>query len=111
LPTDDVETGTRGAAGEKPEDQVNIIKRKSMKSRPGAMKRREKLEQSERDRFAKNMAQLAASQPTSELDKENTSVDAVPNTNVPPTNARWAALRGFISQTLETKPELRNLRS
>ncbi|KIW17423.1 hypothetical protein PV08_04617 [Exophiala spinifera] len=111
LPTDDVETGTRGSVGERPEDQVNIIKRKSMKSRPGAMKRREKLEQSERDRFAKNMAQLATPRSTNELDKENTSVDAAQNTNVPPTNARWAALRGFISQTLETKPELRNLTS
>ncbi|KAL6250459.1 hypothetical protein RBB50_002761 [Rhinocladiella similis] len=111
LPTDDVETGTRTSAGEKPEDQVNIIQRKSMKSRPGAMKRRERLDKGERDRFAKNMAQLAASPSANGLEKGNASVEAVSKASVPSTNDRWAALRGFISQTLETKPELRNLKS
>lgn len=75
--------------------QVNIIKQKTLKHRPGAMKRKEKLEKTERDRFAKNMAQMsniqAAPAPSSEP-----AADSVSN--------RWAALRGFISQTMEHQP-------
>lgn len=79
--------------------QVNIIKQKTLKHRPGAMKRKEKLEKTERDRFAKNMAQMsniqAAPTPSSEP-----AADSVPN--------RWAALRGFISQTMEHQPAFKN---
>ena len=71
------------------------IRHKSMKSRPGAMKRRERLEKMERERFGKNMAQLTAGS------IEMTSEDAQKTV----TASRWAALRGFISQTLEQKPE------
>ena len=107
------ETGARVAAGEKPEDQVNIIKRKSMKSKPGALKRREKLDKGERDRFAKNMAQLAASKTLSEADQAASGNlgKAETKSSVPSTGERWAALRGFISQTLERKPELKNLKT
>jgi hypothetical protein len=85
LPYDDeVARGT----GTDARDQVNIIKRKSLKSRPGALKRREKLDKGERDRFTKNMAQLATT--TSQAGD--------------PSN-KWAALRGFISQTLEKRPD------
>ncbi|KIW72326.1 hypothetical protein, variant [Phialophora macrospora] len=107
---------TKGAtAGERPQDQVNIIKRKSIKSRPGAMKRRENLDKGERDRFAKNMAQLvtATSTPAS-VGKPDTKENGDASSRaaaVPPTSERWAALRGFISQTLETKPELKGLRA
>ncbi|KAL4943857.1 hypothetical protein BDV06DRAFT_220818 [Aspergillus oleicola] len=77
--------------------QLNIIKQKTLKHRPGAMKRKEKLEKSERDRFAKNMAQMsnipAAPTPTT---SEPAAADLVSN--------RWAALRGFISQTMEHQP-------
>lgn len=116
LPSAEDESNGKGAstvAGGNPEEQVNIIKRKSMKSRPGAMKRREKLDKGERDRFAKNMAQLAAPKPNTEAGKENSEdMDtAAAQSAVPSTSDRWAALRGFISQTLETKPELRNLKS
>lgn len=107
------ESSVRRAAGQNPEDQVNIIKRKSLKSRPGAMKRREKVDRGERDRFAKNMAQLAASRPTAQAGTEsvNGSVKADGKAAIPSTSDRWAALRGFISQTLETKPELKNIKT
>jgi hypothetical protein len=76
------------------------IRHTSLKSRPGATKRREKLEKMERERFGKNMAQLSAS---------TEAVAAVEGqdqtTSAPGTASRWAALRGFISQTLEQKPE------
>ncbi|KEF53784.1 uncharacterized protein A1O9_10185 [Exophiala aquamarina CBS 119918] len=114
LPDNGAETSVSGTAGSKPQDQINIIKRKSLKSKPGAMKRREKLDKSERDRFAKNMAQLAPSSTTNGAGIN----DPVPTGSNPPvaqpthsTSQRWAALRGFISQTLETKPELANLKT
>jgi predicted component of type VI protein secretion system len=75
---------------------MNIIKQKTLKHKPGAMKRKEKLEKTERDRFAKNMAQMSGIQPATTTSSEPTADDSVSN--------RWAALRGFISQTMEQQP-------
>ncbi|KAF7719019.1 Uncharacterized protein PECH_000199 [Penicillium ucsense] len=74
--------------------QVNVIKQTTIRHKPGAMKRREKLEKVERDRFAKNMAQLATIQPP--------STEAAPESAS--TTSRWSALRNFISQTMEQQP-------
>lgn len=60
---------------------------KSMKSRPGAMKRKEKLQKMEMDRFNKNLAQLAS----------NTQGNAVQD--------RWAALKSHVQNNMEIKPE------
>jgi hypothetical protein len=84
------------------------IRLKGLKSRPGAMKRREKLERSERERFGKNMAQLTAG-----AAKGNTGVmqvegqEETKEQQPSSTASRWAALRGFISQTMEQKEEFR----
>ncbi|KAJ5749937.1 hypothetical protein N7533_006965 [Penicillium manginii] len=78
--------------------QVNIIKQNTLRHKPGAMKRREKLERVERDRFAKNMAQMSTLPTQSEPTAENTTADANP------TASRWSALRNFISQTMEQQP-------
>ena len=74
------------------------IKHRSLKSRPGAMKRREKLEKMERERFGKNMAQLVEK-------KEGEAGEVVTAAERGSGKGGWAALRGFISQTMETKPE------
>ncbi|OAP62394.1 hypothetical protein AYL99_04597 [Fonsecaea erecta] len=108
LPDDD-ELNT--STDERARDQVNIIRRKSMKSRPGALKRREKLDKGERDRFAKNMAQLAAPKPISggAAEAAGSGVGGQDTTTaIPSTSERWAVLRGFISQTLETRPGLKS---
>ena len=82
------------------------IRHKSLKSRPGATKRKEKLERMERERFGRNLAQLTAGS-----GKEGESVNAMAVENESPqpqtssTASRWAALRGFISQTMEQKEE------
>ncbi|KAL1975445.1 hypothetical protein VTN31DRAFT_3837 [Thermomyces dupontii] len=76
-----------GTEKQNPSDQANIIQHQTLKHRRGAMKRKERIEKLERDRFAKNLAQLAAAQPNT---TETTSV-----------SNRWAALRGFISQTMD----------
>ncbi|GFF35243.1 hypothetical protein IFM61606_02494 [Aspergillus udagawae] len=80
-----------------PNNQVNIIKQKTLQHKPGAMKRRQKLEKLERDRFAKNMAQMSAIQ-------TNVQPDAKPQNEASSASNRWAALRNFISQTMEQQP-------
>lgn len=63
-----------------------------MKSKPGALKRKQKMDNQERERFAKNMAQLIGAKTDGE------TVQTAPATS------KWAALRGFIGQTLENRP-------
>ncbi|KAA8643648.1 FAM207/SLX9 family protein [Aspergillus tanneri] len=80
-----------------PKNQVKVIKQTTLKHKPGAMKRREKLERLERDRFAKNMAQMSGIESAAAANggSENGS-GSISN--------RWAALRNFISQTMEQQP-------
>lgn len=88
-----------------PNNQVNIIKQKTLKHKPGAEKRRQKLEKLERDRFARNMAQMTAMDTSQEAPApattEGTSSTAAEANG---TSNRWAALRSFISQTMEQQP-------
>ena len=84
--------------------QVNVIKHKSLKHRPGALKRKEKLDRVERERFGKNMAQMAGGiGQVSQVQNEQSTANA----GAGATSARWAALRSFISQTMEQNPEFR----
>ncbi|PLB45265.1 hypothetical protein P170DRAFT_440405 [Aspergillus steynii IBT 23096] len=80
-----------------PDSQVKVIKQTTLRHKPGAMKRREKLEKSERDRFAKNMAQMSGMEAaaTTNAGSEGDSGAG---------SSRWAALRSFISQTMEHQP-------
>lgn len=77
--------------------QAHVIKQKTLQHKPGAMKRREKLEKLERDRFARNMAQMSGLQAPAGGNAE-TSSESNPTAN------RWSALRNFISQTMEQQP-------
>ncbi|KAL4972572.1 ribosome biogenesis protein SLX9-domain-containing protein [Aspergillus desertorum] len=76
--------------------QVNVIKQKTLKHRPGAQKRKEKLEKLERERFAKNMAQMSSFSTMTTPSPQPAAAESVSN--------RLAALRGFISQTMEQQP-------
>lgn len=77
-----------------PNSQVNIIKQKTLKHKPGAEKRRQNLEKLERDRFARNMAQMTAMDTAQEAvaptTTEGASSTATEETNG--TTNRWAAL-------------------
>lgn len=66
------------------------MKLKTLKSRPGALKRKQKMEESEKERFGKNLASMSA------------PAQAAPGAG--DSSNRWAALRGFIGQTLEQNP-------
>lgn len=111
LPEDDendraVGTSTnRGIALREQSDvNTNLITRRSMKSRPGAMKRRENIDKGERERFAKNLAQMngKTAERVGEGDKKKLEGSQQ-------THGRWAALRGFIAQTMERRPEMMDL--
>ena len=75
------------------------VRHKSLKSRPGAMKKKGQLERMERERFQMNMAQMAT--------VNSDSIDFVTNDGDKPGSAanlsseRWAALRGYISSTMD----------
>jgi len=98
-----------GAVGEAQEGK---IKHKSLRSRPGANKKKEKIVAMEMERFAKNMALMSAA-PTS---SKNTGIGASNGQEMVGvegdgkmeamkrgTADRWAAIRGFISQTMERR--------
>ncbi|KAL2161675.1 hypothetical protein VTH06DRAFT_8237 [Thermothelomyces fergusii] len=93
------------------------VRHKSLKTRPGALKRKEKLLKGEIDRFKKNLAQLAnisaaapaTSAPEERMDTEQGKEQgAETTTQATSTPNRWAALRGFISATMEQNPAFLN---
>ena len=75
------------------------ISLKTLKSTRGAMKKKAKLQEAEKERFGKNMAQMADgidNSAASHSDEQTASADG---------NAqRWAALRGFIGQSMQQNP-------
>ncbi|EEH06403.1 conserved hypothetical protein [Histoplasma capsulatum G186AR] len=90
--------------------QVNIIRQKSLKHKPGAMKRKEMLDRRERERFARNLAQMAVVAPSPPIDAEFSNHTQPhprpqPGAESVPTSNRWAALRSFITQTIDQNPE------
>ena len=104
LPDESQLPPSQDTSGELLEQQVNTIKRKSLKSRPGALKRKQKLDNEERARFTKNMSQMSATNATSDthVDSAEGKSSYTASSNL----GRWAALRGFISQTLEKRPNV-----
>ena len=89
------------------------IKHKSLRSRPGAGKRKEKLVAMEMERFGKNMALMSAGSTKPEARKENGDAMAgIEGSQSQEENAtkgssaeRWAAVRGFIAQTMEQRED------
>ncbi|KKY26446.1 hypothetical protein UCRPC4_g01465 [Phaeomoniella chlamydospora] len=77
--------------------QFNIIRHKTVKTRPGAMKRKEKLEKGERERFTKNLAEMSKPAAPAATSNANVASDS--------TTSRFQALRAFISGTLDRFPE------
>ncbi|KAF2139836.1 uncharacterized protein K452DRAFT_360080 [Aplosporella prunicola CBS 121167] len=77
-----------------------VIRQRSLKSRPGALKRKEKLERVERERFGRNLALMSAGQPQGEQMQAQAQAPVAATTG-----DRWKALRGFIEGTMERKKE------
>ncbi|KAK4224791.1 ribosome biogenesis protein SLX9-domain-containing protein [Podospora fimiseda] len=108
---DDITQEIAEEDAEKPEE--GKVRHKSLKSKPGALKKKEKVIKSELERFGRNLAQLAA---VSEEKKEEMKmvVEKEEKTQQPQavpaaaTSNRWAALRGFIASTMEQNPAFTN---
>ncbi|KAL9007531.1 MAG: hypothetical protein Q9173_007223 [Seirophora scorigena] len=77
------------------------IKHKSLRSRPGAMKKKEKIISLEKDRFNKNMAQMATVHPPGRAAQNGHQPDDADCTVH--TGPRWAALRTLIQKTMEQR--------
>jgi len=96
------------------------VRHKSLKSRPGALKRKEKVAKGEMERFRKSLAQLAMVPQVEKVegaegkdaDVKGMEVEKVEGASEQPapavTSNRWAALRGFISSTMEQNPAFLN---
>ena len=78
------------------------IQMRSLKHRPGAMKRKRRLEGVEMERFGWNLAQLSAN--TKALEREvqgRPAEDAGGGGAAATSREKWAALRAFIGSTME----------
>jgi hypothetical protein len=77
------------------------IRHKSLKSKPGAMKKKLKLEKSEMDRFSMNLAQMSTVVGREDPIASGSEVSPAAEAVKPSGSQRWAALRGFIEATLD----------
>ncbi|MCJ1432026.1 hypothetical protein MMC27_001382 [Xylographa pallens] len=76
------------------------IRQRSLKSKPGALKKKDKLEKLEMERFSKNMAQMA--HVTGDGSRHGPRADALEvKGRATDGSQRWAALRGFIQSTMD----------
>lgn len=83
------------------------IRLKSLKSRKGALKKKEKVIKGETERFRGSLARLNAVGAADSMNVETAEDgDATMGQTQQPnvTASRWAALRGFISSTMEQNP-------
>lgn len=76
------------------------MKMKTLKSRPGAAKRKAKMEKGEMERFGRNLAQMVPAATPAAGGGNGEKAGA--------TSDRWKALRGFIGQTMEQNAAFRN---
>ncbi|KAK3395433.1 ribosome biogenesis protein SLX9-domain-containing protein [Sordaria brevicollis] len=105
-----------GKTMDKMQEAMGRVRHKSLKTRPGALKRKEKVVKTEMDRFGRSLAQLATVKEPAvaplavqkEMEVETTQAQTqtaqTTATPQPATTNRWAALRGFISATMEQNP-------
>ena len=90
-----INTATATESGDGNSESSGKVKYKSLKSRPGAGKRKEQLVAMERERFARNMAIMASA---------NIGDGTVARiADGKGSKERWAAIREFIGQTMETR--------
>ncbi|GAP86176.1 hypothetical protein SAMD00023353_0303090 [Rosellinia necatrix] len=86
------------------------IRHKSLKMKKGALRKKEKIVKGEMDRFSHSLAQLNAIGVGNPGDAMDTQIQTRPEaqgqapSQAASTGNRWAALRGFISSTMEQNP-------
>ena len=113
----ELEAGEGGSA-----ELKGKIRHKSLKSKKGALKRKERVVKGEMERFGVSMARLTGTpeerkrvktpagirghDDEAEMDgqEDQTVEKTAPAQAAPATANRWAALRGYISATMEQNP-------
>ena len=80
---------------------ARISKQRSLKSRPGAMKKKAKLEAAETERFRRNLVEMAKGDGGGE--RRGAGQEENGGERVRGMQARWEALRSHIGATLERK--------
>lgn len=90
------------------------VRLKGIKSRPGAMKKKEKVVRGEMERFGVSMARLGAMAEPEQKKETGAAQTTGGDTDMggekqgaaaqPQGSNRWAALRGYISSTMEQNP-------
>lgn len=120
LPALDAAGGSGSGSGEvEGADKAGASRKRSasLHSRPGALKRKEKVVKAEMARFGTNLAQLTATHEdavaiTLPAVAAAAAADAEDGNAAAPTKAstanRWALLRSFISSTMEQSPAFGN---
>jgi Ribosome biogenesis protein SLX9 len=82
------------------------IKMKSLRSKPGAMKRKEKVERMERERFGRNFSVLMGARRDNEDGvKEVAMGEGTVGAEVPKKKGRFAALRAWVDSNMERHPD------
>ncbi|KAM0463164.1 hypothetical protein ACHAPV_003291 [Trichoderma viride] len=94
------------------------IRHESLRSKKGALKRKERLLKGEMERFGVSMAQLSSMPAQRQNGSQFAEKAAVPTASAssnpsasapaPAVSNRWAALRGYISATMEQNPAFVN---
>ncbi|KAK4098815.1 hypothetical protein N658DRAFT_499057 [Parathielavia hyrcaniae] len=114
------EAVAEGEAMDAEQARQGKVRHKSLKSRPGALKRKERLVRGEMERFGRSLAQLATVSSAAAAGGASAAAPAAgekmdteagegkqrgeTQTQTPAASSRWAALRGFISATMEQNP-------
>ena len=92
-------------------DAEGKIRMRSLPHRPGAMKRKRRMEGVEMERFGRNLAQLSANAESKGGEAggqagEGSGIDAEGGGGGASSREKWAALRAFIGSTMERKDGL-----
>lgn len=78
------------------------VKHRSLKSKKGALKRKEMVVKGEMERFGASMARMTVR--PAQTDPKDTAMTTEGQAAQPATSDMWAALRGYISTTMEQNP-------
>jgi hypothetical protein len=82
------------------------IQMRSLKHRPGTMKRKRRMEGVEMERFGRNLAQLSANMKSKDEETRGVAGDVAADGRgggSASASEKWAALRAFIGSTMERK--------
>ncbi|KAL8669702.1 MAG: hypothetical protein Q9168_005721, partial [Polycauliona sp. 1 TL-2023] len=90
------------------ETGIAKIRHRSLKSKPGAMKKKEKVIASEKERFNRNMARMASGVPKTDGGEGGVEIAGEGlgevNGGDGKSMSKWAVLRRHIQETMEQRP-------